>query len=709
MKRVLGVVLALSLSACAEEGRFVLAAPGQQAVVCVSPDEPECVRLAVQDLIRDVEKITGKRLECVGRVPEGKPALSVGTAGISMGKTEAAEGWERFRIEKVSGQSLLICGSDARGTMFGVYDFLEKQLGVDPFYFWKDREPEKRPEISFGSLSVLSKEPSFKYRGWFINDEDLLTGWKRGGGTRRIDYPFYTDVVHPDVMAHVIEALLRNKFNLIIPASFVDITNPPEENLLEQAARRGVFLSQHHVEPLGASAFGYFNYWKKKDGTKPLFSFYSNREKLTEVWEHYAQRWAKYPNVIWQLGLRGIADRPMWQADPGVPQSDAERGRIISEAIAVQRDIIRKYDPRENPPMTATLWAEGSALFHRGYLKLPDDVTVIFSDNSPGWKFQDDFYSIERKKEKQYGVYYHHQLWSSGPHLVQGVSPFWTWTVLKETMAFRASDYAMLNVSNVREFVLGLAASGRHLFDFETFSPERFMAEWARANFPSRPDEARALYDAYFSAFALHPEQKVPVLLDGQTKHCGLAVLDKIRLYAKDKAKFLDERPPPDNTAGLHLPTPHPTEALRPAPLQDGKGKQTDAGKYPVPFAMAQAQRKAFENAAAQARDMLPRLTPDERRFLHVNLIAHSETMAALSGWLENLMHARTLLADGQEETAATYLHEALRCLERLDAPRAVLCEGEKWKDWYRGEKKMDIHALRAKTEETVALLSRRN
>ena len=65
---------------------------------------------------------------------------------------------------------------------------------------------------------------------------------------------------------------------------------------------------------------------------------------MMEVWEAYIRKWAQYPNVIWQIGLRGFGDTPMWQADESIPQSDAERGKIISEALSTQMQLIRKYE-----------------------------------------------------------------------------------------------------------------------------------------------------------------------------------------------------------------------------------------------------------------------------------------------------------------------------------------------------------------------------
>ena len=40
-----------------------------------------------------------------------------------------------------------------------------------------------------------------------------------------------------------------------------------------------------------------------------------NPQLLEEVWEYYAEKWAEFENVVWQTGLRGKGDRPVWQND----------------------------------------------------------------------------------------------------------------------------------------------------------------------------------------------------------------------------------------------------------------------------------------------------------------------------------------------------------------------------------------------------------
>jgi len=232
---------------------FELASPRGTAAVLVAPGEAECVRLAVADLASDVRKITGRGLAMV------EPAAAASGATVIVVSLNRPEGvawlekiapgfgaglmgkWESYRVETI-GDRLLIVGSDERGTMFGLYAFVEKYLEVDPLHFWATRSPKPRESLAWDRIKLSSGEPTFKFRGWFINDEDLLTEWKDGGGKRNIDYPYYGQVVNREVMAHIAEALVRSRCNLIIPASFIDIMNPPEAALVEECARRGVLF-----------------------------------------------------------------------------------------------------------------------------------------------------------------------------------------------------------------------------------------------------------------------------------------------------------------------------------------------------------------------------------------------------------------------------------------------------------------------------------
>lgn len=680
--------------------QFTLVGKKRAATICVASSEPAYVQLAVQDLVNDVEKITGQRLKVVSTFTGSETDLVlVGTINNTDLLNAAAQynmqlpqdllgKWEAYQasthsIKQRQFTALLITGSNARGTMFGVYHFIQHYVGVDPLHFWKDREPTKKKTLQWNAVDIRANVPTFTFRGWFINDEDLLTEWMESGGVRKIDYPFYGQVVNAKAIEHVMEAAARLRMNLVIPASFIDIDNPAEARIVDEAARRGLFVSMHHVEPMGVSAFTFFNYWEKR-GKKPRFSFYSSRSELIQVWKEYAAKWARYPNVIWQIGLRGIADRPMWMADPATPQSDAERGALITEAMRLQLNIIREATRDSTPVVTTTLWGEGSAFFRQGHLQIPEGVMAIFSDNSPGWRWQNDFWETPREAGRRYGIYYHHQLWSSGPHLVQAVPPAKTHALLKQAVEKGSAAYAILNVSNIREFVLGLQASSELLSSISTFEPEAFLKRWAKDNFGTNGDKALAAYRAYFAAFQTPGSHPVPFLLDGHLRSKGLEALNKL----------LQQATQPKATAASQ-------EA---AVSQEGKWVSGHLGDMnPAYSGIAElrtklaAQQAGFDNAKKLAQAAQAGMTVSERDFLDVNLMSHLQLMKALGSWLSHLLDAQLALEQDQRKETVIHLEKALSAFTGVKKALAMNSKG-KWKHWYRGEKKMNLSAMEAQT-----------
>jgi hypothetical protein len=108
-------------------GAFDLVGPQQAATVVVAAGEPECVRLAVADLIGDARKITGKTLlvssqlapagaSSVVLISVNQPDSAALLEKVAPGFSESLRGkWESYRIEEV-GSRLIIAGSDERGT-----------------------------------------------------------------------------------------------------------------------------------------------------------------------------------------------------------------------------------------------------------------------------------------------------------------------------------------------------------------------------------------------------------------------------------------------------------------------------------------------------------------------------------------------------------------------------------------------------------------
>ena len=127
--------------------------------------------------------------------------------------------------------SLVATGSDLRGAIYAAYALSEELLGVDPWYFWTDHEPAFKGTVEVpDDLSLRFGPPTFEYRGWFINDEDLLSMFSPD--------PMRENVISPAMHDRIFETLLRLRGNMVVPATFAF----PDEHSYLLAAKRGLVL-----------------------------------------------------------------------------------------------------------------------------------------------------------------------------------------------------------------------------------------------------------------------------------------------------------------------------------------------------------------------------------------------------------------------------------------------------------------------------------
>ena len=92
-------------------------------------------------------------------------------------------------------------------------------------------------------LDAGRMSPVFEFRGFFINDEDLLSGFARD--------PMDESVFSVQMWDRVFELVLRLKGNCII----VGTAAFPDERSMQQAVRRGLYLAEHHITILGTNTF----------------------------------------------------------------------------------------------------------------------------------------------------------------------------------------------------------------------------------------------------------------------------------------------------------------------------------------------------------------------------------------------------------------------------------------------------------------------
>ncbi len=650
--------------------------------LCVSVAEsldPYVIR-AAEDLCADLERITGRRPE-LAAAPAGENCIVIERAG---------DGWERHSISSLPGNRLRIAGADGRGAMFGVYAFLDRWLGVDPFEYWTGREPEKRSELFWEEIEFASAAPSFRFRGWFINDEDLLEGFRsEGRGVRKLDYPFYSHVVHRDLIRKIAETAVRAQYNLIIPESFVDILNPDEKMLLDECAARGLYLSMHHVEPMGVSGFSFRNYWAAR-GREYLYSYFKEPEAFRTIWREYAEAWAEYPDVIWQIGLRGIADRPIWYADPDIPPDDAGRAALISAALAEQIRILTEVLGHAPEHVTTTLWAEGAEFYGKKLLEIPEGVTLVFSDNCAGWRMQPDCTEAEILPGRKYGLYYHHSI-IYGTHMSQAVPPARTWQVLAEARARGIGEYVIFNVSNIREFVYGIAAGSEIARDVAAFDPGRFREEWVSRRFSAGREAISRAYELYFNSFELHPDSGVAMFTDGLICRCLWETVRILSGKESEKRGIERSRHLGDEYALLNTGKDSFEHSLRDMFPRLASRRRT--------VQLLAAQAAGFELCGLELEQAETSLPAAEREFLFDQLVYPAGFMRRLSDAARYAFLCREMRLAGNPAESRRFLEQTVASLESVLPLMERYCHG-KWAAWYDNCRKLDwkgiLNELRA-------------
>lgn len=638
--------------------------------IVLEPMADDAVRLAASDLQRNLQSLSEQaHMFSIVNGCTDTPVIQVQTK--DKGELESYEVY-------VEDEKVVITGADTLGTVYGIYAFATKCLGILPAYRFIDVFPEKKKSLELEPQTFGSAKRQVRFRGWFINDEDLLSDFKVGGGKRNIDYPFYQNVMAPEVLDMVLEMALRLEINLIIPASFLNIDNPDEEALVRAVCRRGLYVSQHHVEPMGVSYFSADSYIQKHGEEGEIVSFISNRPRMEEIWRYYAKKWAVYKKqVIWQLGLRGKADVAVWETDSSVPMSMEARGRIISDAIQTQYDIISEVLGEKNFYSTATLWNEGSGLYEEGYVKLPESTIIIFSDFGTDQMLGEDLYTTIKEEERHCGIYYHAAYWTLGSHLTEGCNP--------RKMAYNYQNaarqnklyYSILNVSNVRPLHFSVCMNARIMENPKKVNIQEEMMEFDRAVFGNAVEEIHVLRETYYDAFADFGEEalmrKAKKLYFSYRHYENLPFLrnpatdGQLSWYGK---KILLGMPFSD----------------RPDPKKDLHSMKESVKKFRELYRkMEEMEGKLPENASSYFRKFLKYQT---------------RHMQLLTEW----GIACEALAD-----ESTDWHErkkqgeyGCKCLEQILEERKVLEEGQ-WEHWHRGDKKINIPAFLEMTRNYIS------
>ena len=526
------------------KGDFKLVYGGKAADILVSPNDFKVANIAAKDLAADVERVTGKKPELRGETGNlSSHVVIIGTLGKSAlidelarnGKLNAAglQGkWESFVIATVRNPlpnvqiGLVVVGSDRRGTAYGVYE-LSQAIGVSPWYWWADVAPENKENLVISAGIRRRGEPSVKYRGIFLNDED----WGLQPWAAKTFEPETGDI-GPKTYSRIFELLLRLKANTVW-AAMHECTKPfnsiPENK--QVADDYAIVMGSSHAEPMLRNNVGE---WKD---AKENYDFKKNPAGVTRYWEERVRENGQFEN-IYTIGMRGIHDSPI----QGV-KTQTERIQLLEQIFQVQRSLLAKY---VNPnaaevPQIFCPYKEVLADY-RGGLEMPDDVTIVFPDDNFGYiRYFPN--AEEQKRAGGFGVYYHisylgrplSYLW------LNTTPPALIWEEMSKAYDYNMRRFWMLNVGDLKPAEIGTEFFLQMAWDISLWRRENlpeFLRNWAKREFGEEHanEIAQIMNEYYRLGYARKPEH-LQWHLPGETPRMSdLTAID----YGDEMQKRLD-------------------------------------------------------------------------------------------------------------------------------------------------------------------------
>ncbi|MGQ1889180.1 glycosyl hydrolase 115 family protein [Thermophagus sp. OGC60D27] len=493
---------------------FPVVSKKSAATIFYDVDDHKVVETSAQLLSLDISRVTKKKAIVVSSQEDLKGnVIIVGSIGNNrvidqlikdrkLNVDSIVGGWERYVIQVIEKpmrgvkKALVIAGSDKRGAAYGIFS-LSEAIGVSPWYYWADVPIRKSQELYVGTQPYISKTPSVKFRGIFLNDEDWgLHPW----AAKNIDKELAD--IGPKTYEKVFELLLRLKGNILAPAMHectkAFFTVPGN---MEMANNYGIMITTSHCEPL---LYNNASEWdKEKQGE---WNYVSNKDEIIKVLEERVSQAHKNEN-IYTIALRGMHDEGMKGG------SDEEKLQTLDEAIKDQRALLEKYieKPLQEIPQIFVPYKEVLGLYEKG-LEVPEDITIVWPDDNYGY-----IKKLSNREEQQRdggsGVYYHISYlgWPNDYLWLNTTSPALMFAEMQKAYSLGADEYWLLNVGDIKPGELGTQLFLDMAWDFDRFSFENindYQAEFLSSIFGDKyREELKFILDRYyFHGFTRKPE-----------------------------------------------------------------------------------------------------------------------------------------------------------------------------------------------------------
>lgn len=418
---------------------------------------------------------------------------------------------------------LVIAGSDKRGTIYGLFH-LSEMLGVSPFVDWCGLMPPKQEKIELREdMACISKEPSVRYRGFFINDE-----WPAFGNWCNHNFGGFNAKAYD----HVFELLLRLKGNYLWPAMWSARFADDGPGLLnaELADEYGIIMGMSHHEPCLRQGEEYKYLRGKNSVYGDAWNFRTNREGITKFWEDGLKRSGKFENVI-TVGMRGEADTAIM----GKNATLEDNIQLLRDVLKTQKKLIQEHvnpDLTRVPRMIA-LYKEVEEFFYgdektkglMGAEELEDVILMLCDDNYGNLRTLPT--EEMRKHAGGYGMYYHldYHGWPVSYEWINSSYLPKIWEQMSMAYDFGVRELWMVNVGDIATQEFPLSFFLDMAYDFDRWGSralnctQEYTRKWVRQQFGSVEEETQDTIADILEQYTKIIHRRRPEALNPETYH----------------------------------------------------------------------------------------------------------------------------------------------------------------------------------------------
>ncbi len=300
-------------------------------VVVTADDADECIATAVSELTTYVERISGAELQTVTE------SEYTGGKAIFLGDTETAKAiatYDKSAIKAdgfrlfADGEHFIIDGASSRGTLYGVYTFLEEYLGVRWFTPELEVVPENEDVVIDANLDRIV-DPSFAVRRnsqsgaddtyrarTKINVSFYYDAPEYGGAMTWVMWDVTLDRLVPDALFETNPEYFAMNPDGTRTTDHVCLSNPDVLSIAVEKARQAILDCKYNAE--------YFHIGQKDN------SNYCHCETCSALYEEYGSVSAptiiftnafadalddEFPYMTFTFYAYGETDRPPQQGD----------------------------------------------------------------------------------------------------------------------------------------------------------------------------------------------------------------------------------------------------------------------------------------------------------------------------------------------------------------------------------------------------------